>query len=216
MKITSSFVAVLLYTFTSMPAQAEPDDSLCATYFEKQIVRNHYFGYGGNPAAPPPIPSHDLRLVETKVVSALPATMAVSAQATPKRFNKIWNTIDAWGADKDVKIIITVDGWHAFAYPGKVPITKAKSRNGFYVIESEGGAGMRHKINTRELSSVYAVKLEASNGRSLRNVSFYDKRGDLVFAVHATEPGYDEDPDLVAAFDQTWAVVDQMPSACTD
>lgn len=197
-------------------SNATANDDLCASYFDKQIVRNNFFGYGGNPASPPPIPSHDLRLIETKVVSSLSRRQAVGAPATRERFAEVWKSIDAWGADKNVNLVVTVDGWHAFAFPSKVPITQPSDGGDFYDIYADNGEGVHTHINPDLLSYIYAINLPANNGRALRNVSFYDKKGDLVFAIHATEAGKEEDPDLIKAFDKTWSVIAAMPAACNE
>ncbi len=207
--------AILFLAGLSGAASANADAGLCAGYFEKQIVRNHFFGYGGNPASPPPIPSHDLRLVETKVVSSLSHKQAVGAVANPERFADVWETINAWGAEKNVNVVVTIDGWHAFSFPSKAPAAHQDS-NGRYAVSADNGAGVRALIDPELLSYIYAIRLPAANGRALRNVSFYDKKGDLVFALHASEAGKEEDPELIAAFDRTWSVIEAMPAACSE
>lgn len=194
---------------------AEFKDKLCGSYFEKELVRKHYFGWGGKPADPMAIPSHNLRIAESKVTSSFSDKRALGVYATPKIFKSVWKSVDSWGEQTPIKVVVTVDGWHAFSFPSHVPTTnKEKHAEGFYDVFADGGTALRGHINPDLVSLIYAVKLPAGDGTFQRSVSFYSPEGDLILGLYATEGGKPQDKDAVGGFDRTWNAIKAMPRAC--
>lgn len=197
------------------PLSAKQDDKLCAGYFDKQVVRNAYFGWGGNPTAPMAIPSHTLRVVESKVTSSFNDRQAIGTPATEDRFKQVWQSIDTWGAEEKVSAVITVDGWHAFAFPVTVPMTrKVEHAAGFYDVFSADEKQVRGHINPDEVSLIYATHLPAGNGTAQRAISFYGPGGDLIIGLYATEGNKVQNPKLIEGFNRTWELIKSMPRAC--
>lgn len=198
-------------------SQAEKfDDKLCASYFEKQLLRQYYFGWGGKPTDPMPIPSHAYRIVESKVASAFSDQKALGVKANPKVFKQVWETVNTWGEDTPIKVVVTVDGWQAFSYPSNVPVTrKEEHAQGFYDVFADDGTGVRGHINPELVSLIYAVKLPANDGSYLRALSFYDDKGDLIIGLYASEGGKPQNQDAIAGFDRSWEFLKSMPRACS-
>lgn len=202
---------------TQGASAASFNEKICASYFEKQLVRNYYFGWGGKPADPMAIPSHTYRIVESKITSSFSDKKAIGVTATPKIFKEVWKSVDSWGEKTPIKIVITVDGWHAYAFPSHVPTTNKKEHaKGFYDIFADDGEGVRGHINPDLVSMIYAVKLPAGDGTFQRSVSFYSHGGDLIFGLYATEGGKPQNKDAIAGFDRTWDVISNMPRACKE
>ena len=199
-------------TGSALGNDATYDPDLCADSYDKFMVREYYQQF--MPAAPPPIPSRNLALVESKIVSGLRPSDSIGAMASREVYEKIWKTIDTWGADNDITLVITVDGFHAWAFPSRVPITKTPAPEAFYDMYADDGDGVHAHINPDLLSMIYAVRLPAADGQLLRAVNFYSKAGDLVVGVYATEPGKQRAVAVVEGFERTWAAIEALPRAC--
>lgn len=197
---------------SSLSTEARFDASLCADSFDKSMVRDYYNKLQS--AAPPSIASRDLALVESKIVSGLPPSQAVGAVSNRERYEQIWQTIDSWGAENTISIVVTVDGIHAFSFPSKVPVTAAHDHGGFYNSYANEGHGLRAHINPDLVSMVYAVKLAAAEGSFLRAVNFYDSYGDLIWGLYATEPNKARAEQVSTGFARTWETIASLPRAC--
>ena len=214
MKLGTRTLILVSFFLSLSPLSAEVriDASLCADSSDKSIVRDYYNKI--QPAASPPIASRDLALVETKIVSGLPPSQAVGAVSNRERYEQIWQTIDSWGAENTINIVVTVDGFHAFSFPSKVPVTTAHHDGGYYNSFSDGGNGVRAHINPDLVSLVYAVKLPAADGSFLRAVNFYDEYGDLIWGLYATEPDKSRAEQVSTGFVKTWKTIASLPQAC--
>jgi len=214
--LISSCIAASMTAGMAGNAQAKKfDENLCASYFDKQLVRKYYFGWGGKPADPMAIPSHNYRMAESKVSSSFSDQKALGTTSTPEVFKEVWKSVDAWGEDTPIKIVITVDGWQAFAYPTTVPVTrKEEHANGFYDVFADDGKGVRGHINPDLVSLIYAVKLPAGDGTFQRSLSFYGETGDLILGLYATEGGKPQNEAAIAGFDKSWDLLKSMPRAC--
>ena len=188
------------------------DPALCADSFDKSMVRDFYRLL--QPGAPPPIPSRELALVETKIVSGLPPSESTGTAASREIYEQIWKTIDTWGGENRITLVVTVDGFHAWAFPSQVPITRTPAPEAFYDMYAQGDDGVHAHINPDLISMIYAVRLRARNGEYLRAVNFYGENGHLVVGVYATEPGKQRADRVVEGFERTWDAIEALPGAC--
>ena len=206
--------ALVTILASSGPAVADSggQTQLCADSYEKFLVRDWYRKY--QPGAPLPIPSRELELVETKIASGLPPSQSIGVAASRERFEAIWQSIDTWGEDNRINIVITVDGYHAFNFPSKVPVTQATDHPVLYDAYADRGNGVHGHLNPDLMSMVFASKVPARDGTSLRAVSFYDQDGDLIAGLYASEPGKPTNETVLAGFERTWNLIAGMPRAC--
>lgn len=188
------------------------DEKVCADSFEKTLVREFY-GVT-RPGAVLPIPGRKLDLPESKVASALPPSQSLGTPGTSERFKKIWTSIDRWGANQNVGMVLTMGGWHAFNVPGHVPITQPNENDGFYDIYADDGDGVHGHIRPDLVDMIYAVKLPAPDGSFVRAVTFYADDGSLIFGMYASEAFKPVSPELVKSFDNTWNLMELLPRAC--
>ncbi|MBL4639252.1 MAG: hypothetical protein JKY57_01855 [Kordiimonadaceae bacterium] len=216
--VSTCIAASVASSFTGAAQAAKAskfNEELCASYFDKQLVRKAYFGWGGKPTDPMAIPSHTLRMVESKVTSSFSDKMALGINATPALFKEVWKSVDMWGEKTPIKVVITVDGWQAFAFPGHVPTTRKEDHaNGFYDVFADDGSGLRGHISPKDVSLIYAVNLPAQDGTALRALSFYSQKGDLILGLYATEGGKPQNAEAIAGFDKSWDLLKSMPRAC--
>lgn len=210
--IHSFLICLGLTSATAWTADSTFDPTLCADSYDKSMVRDFYRLL--QPAAPPPIPSRDLALVETKIVSGLPPSQSIGTVASREVYETVWKTIDTWGADNQISLIVTVDGFQAYAFPSKVPVTKTPAREPFYDMYADDGNGVHAHINPDLISMIYAVELPSAAGEYLRAINFYGEQGDLVVGVYATEPGKTRAQEVIDGFERSWAAIEALPRAC--
>ncbi|PHR93674.1 MAG: hypothetical protein COA69_03300 [Robiginitomaculum sp.] len=197
--------------------QAVELNELCGSVFDKTLVHDYYFVQDGHATDPMAIPSHDNKIVESKIVSSFSHEIAIGTYATPARFETVWKSVDTWGETTPIKVVVTVDGWHAFSFPSDVPTTRKEDHaDGFYDVFANGGAGLRGHINPELVSMIYAVKLRASDDTYQRSLSFYGHGGDLILGLYASEGGKPQNADAIAGFNRSWNVIKAMPRSCKE
>ncbi len=186
---------------------------LCATTEEAAAVRAFYSET--RPGAVLPIPGRKLNMVESKIASGLLADNAVGVEGTPERLAEIWRSVDAWGEETNVRLVLSIDGWHPFDFPSKTPVTQAKHNQGFYDVYADGGAGVHIHLKPEDVSLIYAADLPVADGSSTRSVNLYDTDGRLILGVYASKAGKaDFDEAAVTGFSATWDLIAGMPRAC--
>lgn len=205
----------LLSTACTTTQQTVEMSQLCGSVSDKALVQDYYFVQDGHATDPMAIPSHDNKIVESKIVSSFSNETAIGANATPARFETIWKSVDTWGETTPIKAVVTVDGWHAFSFPSTVPTTrKGEHADGFYDVFADNGAGLRGHINPELVSMIYAVKLRANDDTYQRSLSFYGHGGDLILGLYASEGGKPQNADAIAGFNRSWNVMKAMPRSC--
>ena len=205
-------LAALATAMSTAGAESTFDPALCADSYEKFMVREWYDKY--EPGAPMPIPSREMELIETKIVSGLPPSQAVGTVASRETFEEVWRSIDKWGPDNSIFIVVTVDGYHAFRFPSKVPITREPAPEAFYSTFADDGNGVHGHLNPDLMGMIWATNLRARNGKYLRTVNFYDKDGDLISGIYASVPEATAADEVLDGFQATWELLESMPRAC--
>lgn len=194
-------------------ATASSLQSLCASEDEAERVREFYSET--RPGAVLPIPGRKLNLLESKIVSGLPVAYAVGVEGSPDRLAEIWRSIDAWGADTNVRLVLSIDGWHPFDFPSKTPVTQEKHSQGFYDVYAEGDDGVHIHLKPDDVKLIYAAQLPDADASLTRSINLYDSDGRLIIGVYASKAGSsDFDAAAVTGFDGTWNLIENMPRAC--
>ncbi len=191
-------------------AQAAP---ACANADETTLIR-HYYGKV-RPGAPPPVPGRMYRMKEAVVVSALPDSQAYGIRSSPAFFDKLWKSIDAWGAETEVGLVFTSGGRHAWNFPSKVPITQATTDEFMYDMYADNGNGVHGHITQSDVDSIWALDLPgAKAGESTRILGFYNPEGDLILGIYVSAAGKPFDAKAVEGFEKTKALLKSEPRLC--
>jgi len=195
---------------TAVPAQAAPP---CASADEAATIRHYYDKI--RPGAPPPVPGRLYRMKEATVVSALPAERAYGVRSSPLLFDRLWKSVDAWGAETQVGLVFTSGGHHAWNFPSKVPITQASTSAAMYDMYADGGNGVHGHITQSDVDSIWALELPgAKAGEFTRILAFYDADGDLILGIYVSAAGKDFDARALQGFERTKVLLQAEPRIC--
>ncbi len=218
MKLTSiPFIALAGLAACSTPAPPEPEAlapsrPACATLEERVLVQK---GAADFPGAPVAISSRFLGMKEFTFASGLPAEQSVGAWITGEAVAELWKSIDDWGHDTMVRVVISPQSEHAFSYYGKVPMTQPGSDPGYLDAFMDSGNGIHAHIQLDKIAAVYATDLASEDPtRRTRGINFYDHHGHNVYGVYASIMRYEPDPAAIAGFERTRALIEAMPRAC--
>lgn len=184
----------------------------CATDQEKQAARK---GAAEFPGAPVAIGSRFLGMKEFTFASALPRDVSIGAWITGDAVADLWKSIDAWGKDTMVRVVISPQSEHAFSLYGKVPTTQAVADPGYLDVYADEGRGIHSHIQLDKVAAVYATDLPAEDPtRRTRGINFYDRHGHNIIGIYASIMLYEPDPAAIAGFERTRALIEKMPRTC--
>jgi len=212
-RFAASITAILLST--GAPAQ---DTVLtprrCATPTEAQRVRDYYQNL--RPGVPLPVPSRFLDVPELVIASGLPERQSIGTPGSPEVTKRIWRSIDEWGPNTSVKLVLTSGSKHAFAFPSLVPITQPDDKRGMLDVYADEGRGVHAHIQLALVDTVYATDLPGREpGKRTRAVSFFAREGHLILSVYASiAADATHDPAAAAGFANTWKLIGSMPRVC--
>lgn len=213
--ITPRMVSLVLLATTAaiQPAQAETmPKPACATAQEKEIARK---GAAEFPGAPVAIGSRFLGMKEFTFASALPQEISIGAWITGDEVAQLWKSIDAWGKDTMVRVVISPQSEHAFSLYGKVPTTQSIADPGYLDVYADEGKGIHSHIQLDKVAAVYATDLPSEDPtRRTRGINLYDHNGHNIIGVYASIMRYDPDPAAVAGFERTREIIRRMQPAC--
>lgn len=186
----------------------------CASADDARVIRDYYAEI--RPAAPPPAVARLFRMPETRVISALPAEQAYGVRSNRLFFEQVWKSVDAWGADTRVGIVLTAGGMHVWNFPSKVPQTRSASTPIWYDMYADDGKGVHGHITPQEVDQIWALQLPtAEQGKFTRILGFYGSDGNLIIGLYVSEGVKDFDPKAVAGFERTRELLKTRPLACT-
>ncbi len=202
---------VVAGTFETPEAKAMAKPA-CATDQEKSIARQ---GITQFPGAPVAIGSRFLGMKEFTFASALPSDVSIGAWITGNAVAELWKSIDAWGKDTMVRVVISPQSEHAFSLYGKVPTTQSIADPGYLDVYADEGRGIHSHIQLDKIAAVYATDLPSDDpSRRTRGINFYDHLGHNVIGIYASIMRYDPDPAAIEGFNRTRAIIETMPRAC--
>lgn len=212
-----AFSALMLGTFGACASAADGNSasSLCASAAEAQRVRTYYATK--RPGVPLPVASRFLDVPEAIVASALPHEQSVGTPGSPQTVAQIWRSIDAWGPQTAVKLVLTSGGKHAFAFPSLVPITQPDDDSGMLDVYADAGKGVHGHIQLAHVKAVYATDVPGTDpGKRTRAISLFAADGQLVLGVYASiAKESDADPQAIAGFARTWSLIRSLPRSCS-
>lgn len=208
-KFTTAITAALMLSGCSLATSHNTSDNSlsCASPSEQLKIEQYYHN---KPTDPLPLSSRMLEINEGKVASALANSIGVVAN--PEILSQVWQTIDSWGGEQNVKFITTVNGWHGFTFKTKVPTTREKFNPGFYDIFADQGKGLHGHINPLQVKSIYATKFPMKDGKRNLAISLFDDKGDGIASLYATTT--DSNSKLAQGFAKSWALIESLPRSC--
>lgn len=207
----SSFLTATVLAALALSGQASAVD-LCANADDAKVIQ-HY--YANRPGAPLPPAARLFHIPEATVASALKTDEAYGVRSNRQFFEKVWQSIDTWGTDTRVGLVLTSGGQHAFNFPSKVPQTQATASQIWYDIYADGGKGVHGHITPNEVEQIWAVQLPtAEKGKFTRMLNFYGTDGNLILGVYVSEGVKDFDPKAVEGFERTRELLKTQPRIC--
>lgn len=186
----------------------------CATPSQASQIRDFYETQ--RPGRPLPVPGRHFNVPESVIASALAPQFAVGTPATMQVIKDVWKSIDAWGANTAVKLVLTSGGKHAYSFPSLVPITQPDANDGFLDMYADEGKGVHAHINMPYVKAIFAADLPGGTPNTrTQTISFYAEDGSLVLGVYAQVSGDPFDQAAVDGFMKTRALLESLPRICT-
>jgi len=185
----------------------------CASADDASVIQDYYANV--RPGAPPPAVARLFRMEETRVVSALKAGEAYGVRSDRLFFDQVWKSVDAWGADTKIGIVLTGGGMHVWNFPSKVPQTQSTSTPIWYDMYADEGAGVHGHITPQEVDQIWALQLPTKEAdKFTRILGFYDSDGKLIVGLYVSEGVKDFDPKAVEGFERTRELLKMRPRIC--
>lgn len=185
---------------------------VCADAAQTERIRKEVKDYPGDPLA---IVARDLQLSEFTTASGIFPEMQVGAMINAEQFQTLWKSIDGWGADTMVRVILSPSSEHAFIVQGKVPVIKPDAEPGYLDAYADGTKGLQSHIQMSKIAAVYATDIPTDDpAYRTRGINFMDHDGNSVVGIYASVKKYDPDPKAVEGFERTRALVEALPRAC--
>lgn len=183
------------------PPAAPPGPAPCAAAADVPRVAALYSAKEVPPtfqAAP------QLRLPESAVAGALPATLGVGVDGS--RFGDVWTSMTGWGP----VVFLIMKGGNVFEVHGPVPTGEPSKKSKYFNLAPGPLSG---HLRPDLVTAIHLVKLPSKEG-FLRGALFYDERGDNVFGAFVGGEGAQPTAEQLAAFEKTWNQVKAMPQRC--
>lgn len=184
----------------------------CADPAQTERIRKEVKDYPGDPVA---IVARDLELTEFTAVSGFFPEMQVGARIDAKQFEDFWKSIESWGADTMVRLVISPSSAHAFIVHGKVPMIQPDADPGYLDVYADEGRGIHSHIQMSKIAAVYATDIPTEDPAfRTRGINFLDHDGHSVIGVYASIKKYEPDAKAVEGFERTRTLVAALPRAC--
>ena len=202
-------------TATALPASAQASNAspVCATPAQRVFIQDYYTAK--RPGVPLPVPSRYFEVPEFVVASALPADISVGTAASPDVVRTVWSSIEAWGADSKVTLVISPTSQHAFAFPSLVPVQQPNPNPGYISVYADSGNGVHSHLQLNRVAAIYAVDLPTDKPEfRTRGVSFFGADGHLIVGVYASIREGAFEQRAVDGFAATQTLIRSMPRLC--
>lgn len=219
MKIIISAVVTILLAFTASSVMAgSPSADLkyarCASASVASIVRESYRADIGEPLA---VVARNLEIPEFLVASSLAKENKRIIAATPQRIKDVWKSIDTWGKDTKIRIIMTMGGEHVMDFPSTVPVAQEDLDDGWIDIFANDGFGVRGHLWLDNVDTIAATDIIGKDKKKrTKGISFYANDGTLIVGLYASIAHKTFDEKAVKAFEHTWGVLSALPQRCTE
>ncbi|WBX85140.1 ChuX/HutX family heme-like substrate-binding protein [Sphingosinicella microcystinivorans] len=214
--VAGAVVSALLAAACTAPADTAPKAAstgpVCADSARTERIRKEVKAYPGDPIA---IVARDLELSEFTTASGLFPEMQVGALIDAQQFQDLWKSIESWGADTMVRLVISPSSAHAFIVHGKVPMIQPDADPGYLDVYADEGRGIHSHIQMSKIAAVYATDIPTEDPAfRTRGINFLDHDGHSVIGVYASIKTYEPDAKAVEGFERTRALVAALPRAC--
>ena len=192
----------LLIALPSLATAADAPLAACATTDE---VARVVALYSKGPAPMPFQAQEELKLPESTIASALPATLASGIDGS--HFRAVWDSLVRW----ETAMVMIRKGGNVFEVTTKIVTGEPSKRSKYFNLghESSFSGHLRPDL----ITSIYAVALPGREGLA-RGLFFYDAAGESVFAVFLPGEGATPSAKAIADFEITWALVKSLPARC--
>lgn len=198
----------------AVPAAAHAHGAPCATPEQTRNIRAYYEKM--RPGVPLAVASRYFNVAESVVASALPDDAVVGTRVTPGIADQVWKSIESWGAQTDVSLVLAPNSKNAFAFPSKVPMDQDDSSDGYLDVYADDGKGVHSHIQIANIAAIYAHDMPNGDDKNrTRGVSFFGPTGDLIVAVYASIKADPFDPEAVQGFGRTWNLLKTMDKPCS-
>lgn len=218
MKFNTILVLAALATplAASAPALAKSSKAraytACATNAQKAAVLKMQGEYPGDPVA---IVGRDLKVPEMVAASGFGPEGAVGARITGNEAAQFWQSIDGWGADTKVWVVLSPASEHAFIVHGKVPVTQPNPDPGYLDVYADKGDGIHSHIQLSKVAAVFATDIPTDDPAfRTRGINFYDQKGNNIVGIYASLKKYTPDPIAIAGFERTRELIRTLPRIC--
>lgn len=201
----------------ALPVQAQSMGTIlppaCASAEQAASVREYYDNK--RPGVPLAVASRFFKVSEFTIASALPDDQSLGTLGSAKVTDAVWSSIDAWGATTRVKLVLSPDSQHAFAFPSLVPITQDDSSDGYLDVYADEGRGVHSHIQLAKVAAIYATDIPSDkSGFRTRAISLFGHSGNLILGIYASLKNEEPDTKAVEGFSKTWDLIKSMPRLC--
>ena len=215
MRISGYIACAALATIVATtPVRANVVAQACATPAQRANIVNYYAKM--RPGVPLPVASRYFNLPEMAVASAIAPDMGSVGVTSSEKTVEIWRSINAWGEQTRVQLVLSPQSKHAFAFPSLVPMIQGPPEDGYLDVYADKGNGVHSHLQLSEIAAVAATDLPtAKTGFRTRGISFFDNSGELIIAVYASIKDGEPDPNAVKGFEATKALIAKLSPACS-
>ncbi|PZU51238.1 MAG: hypothetical protein DI568_01165 [Sphingomonas sp.] len=208
--MTGSILCGVVAVLAASPARAAAP--ACATPDQITAVRKEASEFPGDPIA---IVSRFVEVPEFAAATGLWPQMQVSARIDDKQALELWKSIEGWGADTMVRLVVSPSSQHAFTLYSTMPKAQPEPDPGYLDVYADGDRGIHSHIQLSKIAAITATDIPTDKpGYRTRGINFFDRDGNNVFGVYASIKYYEPDPAALAGFDRTRALIAAMPRAC--
>jgi len=183
------------------PPAAPPGPAPCAAAADVPRVAAVY---AAKEVPPPFQAAPQLKLPESAVAGALPATMGVGVDGS--HFGDIWTSMTGWGP----VVFLIMKGGSVFEVRGPIPTGEPSTKSKYFNLAPGPLSG---HLRPDLVTAIHLLKLPGKEG-FMRGALFYDQKGDNVFGAFVGGEGAQPTAAQLAAFEKTWDMVKAMPQRC--
>jgi|GEM_PF-5265344 len=187
----------------------------CASRAQAEAVQAYY--RDTRPGAVLPIAGRKLALKEIQVAMGLALDQRILLTPDAEVLSAVLGSLRNWGADTNVRLVVSSKTWHPFDFPTKVPLLQDEQsvEAQFLDLFTADERSVRMHIDRTDLALLALFNLPGASDEMTRGLALYSQSGELVLSIYASQSGKPFDERAVHGFDQTWTIAAQFPQSCT-
>lgn len=200
----------------TLPNQSGQSAFACADEIDVGAVETFY--RETRPGAVLPITGRKLGMKEMQVAAALASHERILLAPDFEALSAILGSLRDWGADTNVRLVVSSKGWHPFDFPSKVPMLQntPSVEAQFFDVFTADERTVRMHIDQTDLALLALFRLPGKSGEMTRGIALYSHSGDLVMSIYASQAGKPFDQRAVNGFAATWARAQDLPKLCPE